>query len=120
MKISRIIQRVLLSGAIVASVLVPSSTATAVAAAYSMESMGHAEIDIATCLERHQTPAAPIDRGPKREDVVDEDEPALPEQPYFVVFQKKIPVSNEMASSLVKSPSFVPPDIVILTSQLRI
>jgi len=120
MKISLIIKRIILSSAVVASLLAPSFSATTVSATQTMDDMGHAKVDIANCLERHQTPTAPINKDIKQLDNEDKDEPTPPEVPYFVAFQKK-PVEPEKPKvNLIESSSFVPPDIIILTAKLRI
>ena len=120
MNISLIIKRILLSSAVVASLLAPTFSATTVSATQTMDDMGHAKVDIANCLERHQTSTAPINTDTKQLENEDKDEPTPPEAPYFVAFLKT-PVDPEKPKvNLIESSSFVPPDIVILTVKLRI
>lgn len=121
MKISLLIKRILLSSAVAASLFVPGLTTSAISTSQSMEDMGHARTDLVDCLERHQTPTASIDKESKQRDSEEDDEePTPPAVPYFVAFQKPIVEPLKPVVNLLGSPSFIPPDIIILTTQLRI
>lgn len=120
MRISLVIKRISLLSAIAFSVLLPGFTATTTYAAGNMDGMGHAKTDVTNCLERHQAPTAPIDRESKQTDHEDKDEPIPPAVPYYAIFQKHPAEPSKSVKKLVESSSFVPPDIIILTANLRI
>ena len=120
MKVALIIKRIILSSAIIASLLAPGFLATDVAAMRTMDDMGHAKVNIANCLDRHQAPVAPVNKNATQLDNEDDDTPTPPTYPYFVAFNKT-PTNFEKSSvNLIQSSSFVPPDIVMLTTALRI
>jgi hypothetical protein len=122
MRISLAIKRISLLSAIAFSVLLPGFTATTTYAAGNMDGMGMGQTrtDVTNCLERHQAPTAPIDKESKQTDPEDKDEPIPPELPYYANFQKLPTGTAKPARKLIESSSFVPPDILILTSTLRI
>lgn len=120
MNISMFFKRILLSGLVTASLLSPSLTVTTVSAARSMDDAGHSTADPGNCLLRHQTPTAPIDKAAERQEGKEKDEPIPHESPYFATIQLPYDDPGEAKRSLIESPSFVPPDIVILTTALRI
>lgn len=120
MRIAKIFKRILLSSAVIASVLLPGFTTLNVSAAHAMGDMGYAQADLVNCFQRHQTPVAPIDKHALRQDDENKDDPIPHETPYFIVFQKNLGEGNRPKPSLIESSSFVPPDIVILTATYRI
>lgn len=120
MKISLLLKRIPLFGAIAFSLLLPGFTTTTTYAAGSMDGMGHANTDLTNCLERHQTPTAPINNESKEIEHEDKDEPTPPVLPYYVAFQTHFTEPIKPTPNLIVSSSYVPPDLVILTSALRI
>lgn len=120
MKISFAIKRILLSIAVIASLFAPGvAIPTPTVAAQPMDDMSHVETDFVTCQERHQTPAA-INKDTKQLDSEDEDEPTSRDAPYYVALRARLVEPAKPIVNLIESPSFVPPDIVILTCNLRI
>ena len=108
--------KILLSGAIATTILMPGL----VSAQSMSESSHHATSDLATCLERHQTPSSSAAKASTQYSEDEEDEPRPPEFPYYLTIQN-VEYDQEVARPLlISSPSFIPPDIVILLATLRI
>lgn len=122
MRVPLLIKRILFLSAIAFSVLLPGFTATTTYAAGTMDgmAMGQSTTDLTNCLERHQAPAASVHKESKQTDPEDKDEPIPPSALYNVNSQKPLAGTAKPARNLIESSSFVPPDILILTSILRI
>ena len=110
----------MLSSALLATALLPGFTASATYVSQSMVGMDHATMDIASCMDRHQTPTAPLSKGAKQLDHEERETPTPPEGACFTVLRGPVMEPLRPPLNLLASSSFVPPDIVILTTQLRI
>lgn len=113
------VKRLFLPLAVAISILIPGIGGSPTFALSSMEDMGHSTVDIVSCMTQHQVPTAtPI----KELDQVDneDDNPIPPEITYFNPSELQYDQPAKQKTDLIRSSSFRPPDIVILTANLRI
>lgn len=120
MTLSSIFKRVILSTAVTAGLLLSGGTALAAASPESMGNMGHANNDIASCIERHQVPSASTGKDSVQFEEKDNEDPEPQKAPYFVAFAQPISEPEKPYIDIYKRSSFRPPDIIILTTKLRI
>lgn len=85
-----------------------------------MDSMAHENTSVINCINQHYV--AP---GATEKTVIDqledeEDEPTPKSLPYFVQFQTEFVEQHQaVPKDIVRSPSYHPPDIIRLTSNIR-
>ena len=86
-----------------------------------MEGMVHENTNLISCITQHT-----IAPGPAQKTVLDnlddeDDEPTPKPLPYFVQFQTAfIQQRQATPKDIVRSPSYHPPDIIRLTSNIRL
>lgn len=114
------LKRLFLPLAVAVSLLVPGIAASPTfAMSSSMDDMGHSTADIVSCMNQHQVPTATTTKELDQIDSEDEN-PLPPEAPYFNVSDLAYAEPTKQKTDLIRSSSFRPPDIVILTANLRI
>ena len=101
------------------AIFIPASTGSSVFAMSSMDDMGHSNVDIVSCMNQHQVPTPPT---AKEIDQLknDDDDGAPQESPYYLGLSINYAEPKKQKTNLIASSSFRPPDIVILTANLRI
>lgn len=86
----------------------------------SMDEMPHENISVIDCISQHHVSTGVAEKISSDKFEIEDDEIAPDLTPYFVQFQK--PYVNEQQTKpkdIVISPSFNPPDIIRLTSNIR-
>lgn len=120
MHLLQMTKQLLLSSAVAMSVLLAGVLGPVAYASHSMATMGHETAPIANCAERHQAPTATVSKESydfeQRED--DEPDPSAPVT--YPAASLVYPEPHRPVLRLFASSSFIPPDIVIQTAQLRI
>ena len=113
------INRLLLPVVVAISIIIPAIAGSPTFAMSSMDDMGHSNVDIVSCMNQHQVPTA---TAIKELDQVDneDDDPIPPEITYFNPTELRYDQPAKQKTDLIRSSSFRPPDIVILTANLRI
>lgn len=113
------INRLLLPVVVAISIIIPAIAGSPAFAMSSMGDMGHSNVDIVSCMTQHQAPTATT---LKELDQVDneDDDPIPPENTYFNPSELRYDQPAKQKTDLIRSSSFRPPDIVILTANLRI
>ncbi len=113
------INQLLLPIVVAISIIIPAVAGSPTFAMSSMDDMGHSEVDIVSCITQHQVPTA---TAIKELDQVDneDDDPIPPENTYFNPSELRYDQPAKQKTDLIRSSSFRPPDIVILTANLRI
>lgn len=99
-------------------IIIFSAIGTPVSAMFPMDSMNHSNMDIVSCTNQHQvaTPTA----TKELEQLENEDDTTPQELPYNFNQTDNYSELKKRKTILISSSSFRPPDIVILTSNLRI
>jgi len=85
----------------------------------SMGDMDHPATDIVNCMNQHQAPTISAIKELEQVDSED-DEPTPPEFSFFNAIDLRYDKPTKQKTDLIRSSSFRPPDIVILTANLRI
>ena len=113
------INRLTLAIAVAISIILPAVAGSPTFAMSSMDDMGHSDVDIVSCMNQHQVPIPPT---AKEIDQLknDDDDGAPQESPYYLGLSTNYGEPKKQKTNLIASSSFRPPDIVILTSNLRI
>ena len=113
------INQLLLPIVVAISIIIPAVAGSPTFAMSSMDDMGHSEVDIVSCMNQHQVPTA---TAIKELDQVDneDDDPIPPEITYLNPTELRYDQPAKQKTDLMRSSSFRPPDIVILTANLRI
>ena len=113
------INRLLLPIVVAISIIIPAIAGSPTFAMSSMDDMGHSSVDIVSCMNKHQVPTPPT---AKEIDQLknDDDDGAPQELPYYLGLSTNYGEPKKQKTNLIASSSFRPPDIVILTSNLRI
>lgn len=120
MELSQIIKRIMFSAAALAGLLLPALVGSSAMAMQPVEGMGHAVVDTFGCLERHNIPAAAVNKELKQDDTAERDDPLPLPWPLYVDLRQQITEPEKRIPDITVSSSFVPPDIVILTQQIRV
>ena len=101
--------------------LVLSGFASSTSSAMSMmEHSAHLSTDVVTCMVQHQNPAAPVSKEVRQLNEEDDDDPLPVRICYLYPTPDRYAAPNKKKSNRIVSSSFRPPDIVILTANLRI
>mgnify|MGYP005608526221 FL=1 len=113
------INRLLLPIVVAISIIIPAIAGSPTFAMSSMDDMGHSEVDIVSCMTQHQAPTPPT---AKEIDQLknDDDDGAPQESPYYLGLSTNYGEPKKQKTNRITSSSFRPPDIVILTENLRI
>lgn len=113
------IHRLIFPIVVAISIIIPAIAGSPTFATSSMDDMGHSDVDIVSCMTQHQVPTA---AAIKELDQVDseDDDPIPPEITYFNPSELRYDQPTKQKTDLIRSSSFRPPDIVILTANLRI
>ena len=113
------INQLLLPIVVAISIIIPAVAGSPTFAMSSMDDMGHSSVDIVSCLNQHQVPTPPT---AKEIDQLknDDDDGAPQESPYYSGLSINYAEPKKQKTNLIASSSFRPPDIVILTANLRI
>lgn len=113
--LSRLIAPIIAAVSIIT--LVTSSSPTL--AMSSMDTMGHSNMDVVSCINLHQV--APPTATSEVDQLENEDDDDAPQElPYYLNLSTNYAQPNKQRADLISSSSFRPPDIVILTLNLRI
>lgn len=115
-----LIKRLLFPLLVAASIVIPSITGSTTFAMTSMDSMEHSKIDTATCINQHQVPVAPGPTQQNENGKNNDGDPTPPELQYFWTSGNQFDVPAKPKPGLIFSSSFCPPDIIILTANLRL
>ena len=113
------INRLTLAIVVAISIILPAVAGSPTFAMSSMNNMGHSDVDIVSCMNQHQVPTPPT---AKEIDQLknDDDDGAPQEPPYYLGLSINYAEPKKQKTNLIASSSFRPPDIVILTANLRI
>ena len=113
------LNQLLLPIVVAISIIIPAVAGSPTFAMSSMDDMGHSSVDIVSCLNQHQVPTPPT---AKEIDQLknDDDDGAPQESPYYSGLSINYAEPKKQKTNLIASSSFRPPDIVILTANLRI
>lgn len=113
------INRLILPIIVAISIIMPGFASSTTFAMSPMDDMGHSTTDYVSCISEHQVPVVP---AAKELDQIknEDDETTPPESPYFMGLSQQYAKPNKQETNLITSSSFRPPDIVILTANLRI
>ena len=113
------INRLLLPVVVAISIIIPAIAGSPTFAMSSMDDMGHSNVDIVSCMNQHQVPTPPTAK--EIDQLKNEDDDGAPqESQYYLGLSTNYGEPNKQETILIASPSFRPPDIVILTLNLRI
>lgn len=113
------INRLLLPIVVAISIIIPAIAGSPTFAMSSMDDMGHSDVDIVSCMNQHQAPTPPT---AKEIDQLknDDDDGAPQESSYYLSISTDYAEPKKQKTNRITSSSFRPPDIVILTENLRI
>jgi len=113
------INRLLLPVVVAISIIIPAIAGSPTFAMSSMGDMGHSNVDIVSCMNQHQVPTPPTAK--EIDQLKNKDDDGAPqESQYYLGLSTNYGEPNKKETNLIASPSFRPPDIVILTLNLRI
>jgi len=112
------INRLLLPIVVAISIIVPAITGPQAFAISSMDDMNHSDVDIISCANQHQTPTLSVVK--ELNQLEDEEDNTPQESTYYLGLSVNYAAPKKQKTDLITSSSFRPPDIVILTSNLRI
>ena len=113
------INRLLLPIVVAISIIIPAIAGSPTFALSSMGDMGHSNVDIVSCMNQHQVPTPPTAK--EIDQLKNEDDDGAPQElPYYLGQSTNYGEPKKQRTNLIASSSFRPPDIVILTSNLRI
>ena len=113
------INRLLLPVVVAISIIIPAIAGSPTFAMSSMGDMGHSDVDIVSCMNQHQVPTPPTAK--EIDQLKNKDDDGAPqESQYYLGLSTNYGEPNKQKTNLIASPSFRPPDIVILTLNLRI
>ena len=113
------INRLLLPVVVAISIIIPAIAGSPTFAMSSMDDMGHSNVDIVSCMTQHQVPTPPTAK--EIDQLKNKDDDGAPqESQYYLGLSTNYGEPNKQETNLIASPSFRPPDIVILTLNLRI
>ena len=113
------INQLLLPVVVAISIIIPAIAGSPTFAMSSMDDMSHSDVDIVSCMNQHQVPTPPTAK--EVDQFKNEDDDGAPqESPYYLGLSTNYGEPNKQETNLIASPSFRPPDIVILTLNLRI
>jgi hypothetical protein len=114
------INQLLLPIVVAISIIIPAIAGSPTFAMSSMDDMGHSEVDIVSCMTQHQVPTATTINEELDQVDNEDDDPLPPENTYFNPSELRYDQPAKQKTDLTRSSSFRPPDIVILTANLRI
>jgi len=112
------INRLILPIVVAISIIIPAIAGSPTFAMSSMDNMGHSSVDIVDCMNQHQVPTPPTEK--EIDHLKNEDDGAYQEPSYYSGLSTNYAEPKKQKTNLITSSSFRPPDIVILTSNLRI
>ncbi|MBL8122309.1 hypothetical protein JNM87_06200 [Candidatus Saccharibacteria bacterium] len=113
------INRLTLAIVVAISIILPAVAGSPTFAMSSMDDMGHSNVDIVSCMNQHQVPTPPTAK--EIDQLKNEDDDGVPQElPYYLGLSTNYGEPKKQKTNLIASSSFRPPDIVILTSNLRI
>ena len=113
------INRLILAIVVAISIILPAVAVSPTFAMSSMGDMGHSNVDIVSCMNQHQAPTPPTAK--EIDQLKNEDDDGVPQElPYYLGLSTNYGEPKKQKTNLIASSSFRPPDIVILTSNLRI
>lgn len=113
------INRLILAIVVAISIILPAIAGSPTFAMSSMDNMGHSDVDIVSCMNQHQVPTPPTAK--EIDQLKNEDDDGAPQElPYYLGQSTNYGEPKKQRTNLIASSSFRPPDIVILTSNLRI
>lgn len=113
------INRLILPIVVAISIIIPAIAGSPTFAMSSMDDMGHSDVDIVSCMNQHQAPTPPTAK--EIDQLKNKDDDGAPqESPYYLGLSTNYAEPKKQKTNLIASSSFHPPDIVILTSNLRI
>lgn len=113
------INRLTLALVVAISIILPAVAGSPTFAMSSMDDMGHSDVDIVSCMNQHQVPTPPTAK--EIDQLKNEDDDGVPQElPYYLGLSTNYGEPKKQKTNLIASSSFRPPDIVILTSNLRI
>jgi hypothetical protein len=113
------INRLILAIVVAISIILPAVAGSPTFAMSSMDNMGHSDVDIVSCMNQHQVPTPPTAK--EIDQLKNEDDDGAPQElPYYLGQSTNYGEPKKQRTNLIASSSFRPPDIVILTSNLRI
>lgn len=113
------INRLLLPIVVAISIIIPAVAGSPTFAMSSMDDMGHSNVDIVSCMNQHQVPTPPTAK--EIDQLKNKDDDGAPqESQYYLGLSTNYGEPNKKETNLIASPSFRPPDMVILTANLRI
>ncbi len=113
------IHRILIPIVVAISIVIPAIAGSPTFAMSSMADMGHSDVDIVSCMNQHQVPTPPTAK--EIDQLKNEDDDGAPqESPYYLGLSTNYAEPKKQKTNLIVSSSFRPPDIVILTLNLRI
>lgn len=89
-------------------------------AATPMDGMAHENTNVINCINQHHTAPGAAEKTKVDQLENEDDEPAPKPLPYFVQFQTGFVEQHRTApKDITLSPSYHPPDIIRLTSNIR-
>ena len=113
------INRLTLAIVVAISIILPAVAGSPTFAMSSMDDMGHSDVDIVSCMNQHQVLTPPTAK--EIDQLKNEDDDGVPQElPYYLGLSTNYGEPKKQKTNLIASSSFRPPDIVILTSNLRI
>lgn len=113
------INRLTLAIVVAISIILPAVAGSPTFAMSSMDNMGHSDVDIVSCMNQHQVPTPPTAK--EIDQLKNEDDDGVPQElPYYLGLSTNYGEPKKQKTNLIASSSFRPPDIVILTANLRI
>lgn len=113
------INRLILAIVVAISIILPAIAGSPTFAMSSMDNMGHSDVDIVSCMNQHQVPTPPTAK--EIDQLKNEDDDGAPQElPYYLGQSTNYGEPKKQRTNLIASSSFRPPDIVILTANLRI
>ena len=113
------INRLILAIVVAISIILPAVAGSPTFAMSSMDNMGHSDVDIVSCMNQHQVPTPPTAK--EIDQLKNEDDDGAPQElPYYLGQSTNYGEPKKQRTNLIASSSFRPPDIVILTANLRI
>ena len=113
------INRLTLAIVVAISIILPAVAGSPTFAMSSMDDMGHSNVDIVSCMNQHQVPTPPTAK--EIDQLKNEDDDGVPQElPYYLGLSTNYGEPKKQKTNLIASSSFRPPDIVILTANLRI
>lgn len=113
------INRLTIAIVVAISIILPAVAGSPTFVMSSMDDMGHSNVDIVSCMNQHQVPTPPTAK--EIDQLKNEDDDGVPQElPYYLGLSTNYGEPKKQKTNLIASSSFRPPDIVILTSNLRI